>query len=177
MGPSRETRAVVNSVGGGLNVELPPPPPFAPPVDARVPPVGAGVGGVSQASQEPELVEKLGLGELPKNEYPCMNDPNPGSASIIHEAPVAHSKRSRRTPSWARSSDDGYSSDSVLRRASSDLQKMGKRIFVFIAGGATRSELRACHKLTGKLQREVVLGSTSIDDPAQFITVMIINNP
>ncbi|KAK8486318.1 hypothetical protein V6N13_139806 [Hibiscus sabdariffa] len=125
-----------------------------------------------------ELVEKLSLGELSKDDYPCMNDPSPSFhstspvVSIIHEAPVAHSMRSRRTPTWARprGSDDGYSSDSVLRHTSSDSKKRGKRIFVFIVGGATRSELRVCHKLTGKLNREVVLGSTSIDDPPQFIT-------
>ncbi|XP_022759267.1 SNARE-interacting protein KEULE-like isoform X3 [Durio zibethinus] len=124
-----------------------------------------------------ELVEKLSNGELSKDDYPCMNDPSPtfhgtSQAASIHEAPVAHSMRSRRKPTWARprDSDDGYSSDSVLRHASSDFKKMGKRIFVFIVGGATRSELRACHKLTGKLNREVVLGSTSLDDPPQFIT-------
>uniref|UniRef100_A0A7C8YWT7 Uncharacterized protein n=1 Tax=Opuntia streptacantha TaxID=393608 RepID=A0A7C8YWT7_OPUST len=50
---------------------------------------------------------------------------------------------------------------------------MGRRIFVFIVGGATRSELQACHKLTTKLKREVILGSSSIDDPAQFIMVWI----
>ena len=33
------------------------------------------------------------------------------------------------------------------------------------------SQLRVCHKLTGKLKREVILGSSSLDDPAQFITV------
>ena len=32
-------------------------------------------------------------------------------------------------------------SDSVLRHASSDFKKMGQRIFVFIVGGATRSEV------------------------------------
>ncbi|XVE64988.1 hypothetical protein DITRI_Ditri07aG0145900 [Diplodiscus trichospermus] len=124
-----------------------------------------------------ELVEKLGKGDLSKDDYPCMNDPSPtfhgtSHAASMHEAPVAHSMRSRRTPTWARprGSDDGYSSDSILRHASSDFKKMGKRIFVFIVGGATRSELRACHKLTGKLNREIVLGSTSIDDPPQFIT-------
>lgn len=74
---------------------------------------------------------------------------------------------------------------------------MGRRVFVFIVGGATRSEvsiylyflgyyrnwefydkhisrsfqLRVCHKLTNKLKREIVLGSSSLDDPPQFITV------
>lgn len=126
-----------------------------------------------------ELVEKLNKGELPKNDYPCMNDPSPTfhgtsqSASIqANQVSTPHSMRSRRTATWARprNSDDGYSSDSILRHASSDFKKMGQRIFVFIVGGATRSELRACHKLSTKLKREVVLGSSSIDDPPQFIT-------
>ncbi|KAG8662168.1 SNARE-interacting protein KEULE isoform X2 [Manihot esculenta] len=124
-----------------------------------------------------EIVEKLSKGELSKDEYPCLNDPSAtfhgtSHAAAMHEPPAPHSMRSRRTPSWARprNSDDGYSSDSVLRHSSSDLKRMGRRIFVFIAGGATRSELRVCHKLTSKLQREVVLGSSSLDDPPQFIT-------
>ncbi|KAL0884850.1 hypothetical protein Bca101_008831 [Brassica carinata] len=128
-----------------------------------------------------ELIEKLSKGELPKEDYPCMNDPSPSfhgstshssSASSNQGQAAAQSMRSRRTPTWAkpRGSDDGYSSDSVLRHASSDFRKMGQRIFVFIVGGATRSELKVCHKLTTKLKREVILGSTSLDDPPQFIT-------
>ncbi|KAG0457510.1 hypothetical protein HPP92_022667 [Vanilla planifolia] len=126
-----------------------------------------------------ELIEKLCKGELPKNEYQCMNDPSPSfhatpsrGPAIVNNNQPAHSMRSRRTATWARprSSDDGYSSDSVLRHASSDFRKMGQRIFVFIIGGATRSELRGAHKLSSKLKREIILGSTSLDDPAQFIT-------
>ncbi|KAM7275043.1 hypothetical protein ACFE04_016909 [Oxalis oulophora] len=132
-----------------------------------------------------ELIENLNKGELPKNEYACMNQaaaaPTTNSGSVRSNAgPVApperkvpaHSKRSRRTATWAKghSSDDGTSSDSVLRRASMDFKNLGQRIFVFIIGGATRSELRACHKLTTKLRREIVLGSTSLDDPPQYIT-------
>lgn len=126
-----------------------------------------------------ELIDKLSKGELAKNDYPCMNEPSPtfhgnsNSASVrTGEPPSAHSVRSRRTATWARprNSDDGYSSDSILRHASSDFKKMGQRIFVFIVGGATRSELRVCHKLTTKLKREIILGSSSLDDPPQFIT-------
>lgn len=93
----------------------------------------------------------------------------------------------------------GFCSDSVLRHSSSDFKKMGQRIFIFIIGGATRSEvallyfcscfgvflldnilinhfvslyqLRVVHKLSSKLKREIILGSSSIDDPSQFITV------
>lgn len=101
-------------------------------------------------------------------------------------------------------------SDSVLKHAVSDHPKIsGKRIFVFIIGGMTRSEvstfmgkssrlgqimhasfralfsglksihrgldlqLRVAHKLTPQLRREVVIGSTNIGDPHQFIRVSI----
>ncbi|PNY04212.1 SNARE-interacting protein KEULE [Trifolium pratense] len=136
-----------------------------------------------------ELIEKVSKNELSKEDYPCLNDPSPSFHGTPYAGPVtpnppAHSLRSRRTPTWARprGSDDGYSrfyflsfliqviNDSVLKHTSSDFKKMGQRIFIFIVGGATRSELRVCHKLTGKLKREVILGSSSIDDPAQFIT-------
>ncbi|KAG0453350.1 hypothetical protein HPP92_026014 [Vanilla planifolia] len=78
----------------------------------------------------------------------------------------------RCVATWARPRhfDNGCSSDSLLRRPSTDLRKMGRRIFVFIIGGATRSELRVAHKLSSKFRREIILGSTSFDDPAQFIT-------
>nr|AQX44190.1 SNARE-interacting protein KEULE [Apostasia odorata] len=127
-----------------------------------------------------ELIEKLNKGELPKNDYPFMNEPAPAKLEAPNtSAPTQrgcnqgpHSMRSRRTPTWAkqRISDDGSSNDSVLRHASSDFKRMGQRIFVFMIGGATRSELRVAHKLTAKLRREVVLGSSSLDDPPQFIT-------
>jgi syntaxin-binding protein 1 len=124
-----------------------------------------------------ELIEKLNKGELSKDDYPCLNDPSQtfhgtSQTGAVNQATVANPVQSKRTHKWARprNSDDGYSSDSILRHASSDFKKMGQRIFVFIIGGATRSELRVCHKLTTKLKREVVLGSSSIDDPPQFIT-------
>ena len=65
-----------------------------------------------------ELIEKLSKNELPKEDYPCMNDPSltfhgrtqSKSAKMV-EPPPAHSMRSRRTATWAqpRNSDDGYS--------------------------------------------------------------------
>ncbi|KAJ3672528.1 hypothetical protein LUZ60_007249 [Juncus effusus] len=140
-----------------------------------------------------ELVMQISKNELSQQDYPSMNQkaggsdgtapaPVPNGSVRTHAPqptgpgraaptqPVA-SVRSRRTPSWAKpQSDDGNSGDSVLRHASSDFRRMGQRIFVFMIGGATRSELRAAHKLTMKLKREVILGSTSLDDPPQFIT-------
>ncbi|XP_073225762.1 protein transport Sec1a-like isoform X2 [Cicer arietinum] len=132
-----------------------------------------------------EVIENLSKGELPKSDYACKNEPtiptvknSTRTSTRTQTAPAPttapHSMRSRRTANWARTgtSDDGYSSDSILKNMSSDFKKMGKRIFVFIIGGATRSELRVCHKLTTKLKREVILGTTSMDDPPQHLTVI-----
>uniref|UniRef100_M8BJP4 Protein transport Sec1a n=1 Tax=Aegilops tauschii TaxID=37682 RepID=M8BJP4_AEGTA len=128
-----------------------------------------------------ELVEKLSKGELPLNEYPSLSESSSTSQGTAEGAsapkpaqnPQPMSRRSRRTPQWAkgRNSDDSQSSDSsVLRHASGDFKRLGNRIFVFMIGGATRSELRVAHKLTMKLKREIVLGSSSIDNPPQFIS-------
>ncbi|WZZ84215.1 hypothetical protein YC2023_104787 [Brassica napus] len=128
-----------------------------------------------------ELLEKLVKGDLSKSDYLCMNqsshkeeesESRTGSVrkssaptAVPERKATPHSMRSRRTATWA-----------LLKSASLDLKKLGQRIFVFIIGGATRSELRVCHKLTSSLRREVVLGSTSFDDPPQYITVIPNNN-
>ncbi|KAM6584667.1 hypothetical protein CsatB_011669 [Cannabis sativa] len=131
-----------------------------------------------------ELIENICKRELPKSEYSCMNEPSAttvdqGSKKVTQsssaqttQSTAPHSMRSRRTANWAKAglSDDGNSSDSTLKNASTDFKKLGQRIFIFIVGGATRSELRVCHKLTAKLRREVILGSSSIYDPPQYIT-------
>ncbi|RDX77195.1 Protein transport Sec1a, partial [Mucuna pruriens] len=130
-----------------------------------------------------ELIENLNKGELSKSDYSCKNEPSPSNTRGVpakgnqqnQTAPTTapHSMRSRRTANWGRSrtSDDGYSSDSTLKNVTTDFKKMGKRIFVFIIGGATRSELRVCHKLTTKLKREVILGTTSMDDAPQYLSL------
>ncbi|KAI4356804.1 hypothetical protein L6164_000792 [Bauhinia variegata] len=125
-----------------------------------------------------ELLESLNKGELSKSgDYSCLNEPAPAPKSgqrapTTTPSTAPHSTRSRRTANWGRSriSDDGYSSDSTLKNVFTDFKKMGRRIFVFIIGGATRSELRVCHKLTTKLRREIILGSTSMDEPPRYLT-------
>ncbi|GAU38610.1 hypothetical protein TSUD_266500, partial [Trifolium subterraneum] len=100
-----------------------------------------------------ELIQNLNKGVLPKTDYACKNEPIPApqgnstrSSKSNQTAPppttAPNSIRSRRTANWAKrgTSDDGYSSDSTLKNVTSDFKKMGKRIFVFIIGGATRSE-------------------------------------
>ncbi|KAI3495029.1 hypothetical protein L1887_37141 [Cichorium endivia] len=117
-----------------------------------------------------ELLEKIDKNEMPKDEYECINDSTPsGRPGPPSGGPGrgGGQRRSRRTAGQTKG-DDGHASEPA--NAPVDLKHLGQRIFVFIIGGATRSELRVCHKLTAKLKREVVLGSTSIDDPPNYIT-------
>lgn len=133
-----------------------------------------------------EVLEDLAKGELSKEEYPYVKEP---SVAVLHSMagdsvsvrstpansrPAQSMRTSKPTSStWAtraRPSDDGQSSDSALKHAYSDPKITGKRIFVFVVGGATRSELRAVHKLTAQFRREVVLGTTSLDEPHEFLT-------
>ncbi|ONM18555.1 SNARE-interacting protein KEULE [Zea mays] len=115
-----------------------------------------------------DLIEKLSKGELPKDEYHCMNDPSPSFRGIpgstsARTSPAhqpAQSMRSRRIGgTWARprNSDDGYSRYVQPRCVK------GYLLQLFVV-------LRVAHKLSGKLKREIILGSSSLDDPPQFIT-------
>jgi len=49
-------------------------------------------------------------------------------------------------------------------------QVTGSRVIIFVAGGITHSEMRSVYELTSKFNREVILGSTAIITPDEFIT-------
>lgn len=50
-----------------------------------------------------------------------------------------------------------FSSDSVLKTANTDYKKMGQRIFVFVIGGATRSEVKFSVAILFTEQQRVVV--------------------
>ena len=45
----------------------------------------------------------------------------------------------------------------------------GRRLFVFIVGGVSYSEMRSVHRLSARLGRDVFLGGTSVETPARFL--------
>ncbi|KAG6548880.1 hypothetical protein Mapa_009643 [Marchantia paleacea] len=128
-----------------------------------------------------DLVEDLVKGELSKDEYPYVKEPvgplpttqaaNPNSPAAATK-PAVHSRRTNRpaASTWA-NKGRSYDDASVDGRSVShnlNHKPYGRRIFVFVIGGITRSELRIAHKLTAQLRREVVIGCTSVDSPQQF---------
>lgn len=88
------------------------------------------------------MLEKLSKGNLPREEYPCMNDPSPS----FHSTPVstpprttnnaphvpAQSVRSRRTGTWARprNSDDGYSRYTLPLRINKQQHIIGNKVII-----------------------------------------------
>jgi syntaxin-binding protein 1 len=44
-----------------------------------------------------------------------------------------------------------------------------KRLIVFVVGGITHSEVRIAHKLSSRLGRDIILGSTAVDNPTVYL--------
>ncbi|KAJ1555099.1 vacuolar sorting protein VPS33/slp1, partial [Nowakowskiella sp. JEL0078] len=55
---------------------------------------------------------------------------------------------------------------------SEDLLKNGPRVIIFVIGGITFSEMRACAEITKKETREVIIGSTHICNPKDFLDIL-----
>mmetsp|Transcript_7310 Transcript_7310/g.19895 ORF Transcript_7310/g.19895 Transcript_7310/m.19895 type:complete len:85 (+) Transcript_7310:122-376(+) len=65
-------------------------------------------------------------------------------------------------PSWASRGRPKKEADAML----------GPKLVVFVVGGLAYSELKCAYELTKAHQREVVMGSTSMLTPYQFITAL-----
>ncbi|KAL2915942.1 syntaxin binding protein 1 [Polyrhizophydium stewartii] len=53
-----------------------------------------------------------------------------------------------------------------------DLRRNGPRVIVFVLGGLTYSEIRSAYEVTRDAQREVLLGTTHIYNPSQFVDIL-----
>ncbi|KAJ3179292.1 vacuolar sorting protein VPS33/slp1 [Geranomyces variabilis] len=130
----------------------------------------------------------------PAPDSPRSNHPVAASSSARAASQPSHNKHglappdpqfpsSLRTtrPSWAarkRPKANSESSSSPTSASSStptpdaqagDIRKNGARIIVFALGGVTYSELRIIYAIRAAFQRDVLLGSTHIAPPAQWI--------
>lgn len=71
-----------------------------------------------------------------------------------------NSLRSRRQrPNWALNT--------------STTQAARQRVFVFVAGGVTASEIRSCYELSDKYSREIIIGSGDYTEPKQFLSSLL----
>ncbi|KAL4443933.1 hypothetical protein ABPG75_011670 [Micractinium tetrahymenae] len=119
-----------------------------------------------------EVLEDAAAGKLSTDEYPYVATPAspsgsrsslPSSADTTPKAGVGVSVRSvRTTGAWAKKGGAGGTPDKADAGRS-------RRLFVFIVGGVTYSEMRTAHRLSARLGRDVFLGGTSVVTPARFL--------
>jgi syntaxin-binding protein 1 len=59
-----------------------------------------------------------------------------------------------------------------------DLTLHKKRLIVFVIGGITRSEVRTAYEISRATGRDVIIGSTSLDTPGEFLSQLTnLNTP
>jgi syntaxin-binding protein 1 len=98
-----------------------------------------------------QMLDRLCANELDPALFPYVIPPTDAASESIH---TQGSLRSA-APRWA----------SANRRQTENRQ----RIIVFVAGGATYSEARACYEVSEKHNRDVFLATTHMVSPGKFI--------
>ena len=90
---------------------------------------------------------------------------NTDQLASIHSVVRAHSitHPSQHAPAYP---DDDHKVDGTPWGA------QARRLIVFVVGSVTHSERRAARKLSGKLNRDIILGGTSVATPAAFLQSM-----
>ncbi|GAB4816148.1 hypothetical protein N2152v2_003194 [Parachlorella kessleri] len=114
-----------------------------------------------------EVLEDAAAGKLSNDEYPYVRTPSspsggsiPSSADTTPKAGGLSARTVRTTGVWAKKATGTPTKED---------QSKGKRIFAFIIGGVTFSEMRVAHRLSSRLGREIVLGGTSVETPSKFL--------
>ncbi|KZT07255.1 Sec1-like protein [Laetiporus sulphureus 93-53] len=92
--------------------------------------------------------------------FPYVKDfPSLNAAPSLRSAPSVQPATSLRSakPSWHRP------------KAGGAREGVKQRVFVFVAGGMTYSEMREAYLLSKSLNRDIIVGSTHAVTPAQFV--------
>eukprot|EP01035_Chromulina_nebulosa_P017345 gene17345-22892_t len=97
------------------------------------------------------LTEQLITNELAVDQYPYINNTNVNNNKIA--------KSVRKVGNHSRWDNNNKN----------DIQFDGGRLFVFISGGIAYSELRSGYELMVQHKKEIILGSTDIVNPKQYI--------
>jgi syntaxin-binding protein 1 len=100
------------------------------------------------------MLEEHVRGSLPQDVFPFTKMSPDDAASMAQENAAPASLRSAK-PTWAKS-----------RLASAEPRQ---RVIVFVAGGATYSEARACYDVSNKTSRDVFLVTSHMMKPQLFL--------
>ncbi|GFR45030.1 hypothetical protein Agub_g6292 [Astrephomene gubernaculifera] len=112
-----------------------------------------------------ELLQELAAGRMSAEEYPYVRQPS-GDPEGESARAAASARTARSGLNWARRKEGAEGA------SGSGAGPTGRRLVVFIIGGATRGEMRVVHQLSSQLGRDVILGSTSVDSPNAFVDLL-----
>lgn len=106
--------------------------------------------------------------------FPATKEPPPSSRTVTETETSALKGTSLRStkPSWAkRSADRDKQKDNTTSAPieKEDLRKYGPRTIVFVVGGMDYSEMRAMYELSNTYNRDIIIGSTHIITPKNFL--------
>ncbi|KAH7116060.1 Sec1-like protein [Dendryphion nanum] len=135
----------------GLKEKRDPPPPLFPP-DTTPPPNAEEYALSRYVPGIQSMLEEHVRGTLPQDVFPYTK-PQAEDFSAQDNTPAA-SLRSAK-PTWARSKLSGV--------------EPRQRIIVFVAGGATYSEARACYEVSEKTSRDVFLVTSHMLNPNLYL--------
>jgi len=100
-----------------------------------------------------KLAEDLVLGKLPNSEFPITN-------SLLLSPKSSRSSTNLRKKFQPK----------FFSKTEKEIENKGKGKFIlFLIGGASYSEMRSIYEVASNLGKEVILGSTSIITPGEFI--------
>eukprot|EP00297_Palpitomonas_bilix_P003784 CAMPEP_0113893618 /NCGR_PEP_ID=MMETSP0780_2-20120614/16206_1 /TAXON_ID=652834 /ORGANISM="Palpitomonas bilix" /LENGTH=601 /DNA_ID=CAMNT_0000883955 /DNA_START=79 /DNA_END=1884 /DNA_ORIENTATION=- /assembly_acc=CAM_ASM_000599 len=105
-----------------------------------------------------DICQQLLENKLSRDDYPFVKEPVGGGAA---SASSGQSARSRPVGNWANKRE---------RKGESEGENLsGSRVFVFIVGGMTHSEMRVAYELQKAFKREVIIGSTEVITSGRFV--------
>ncbi|KAL1915897.1 uncharacterized protein VTP21DRAFT_6285 [Calcarisporiella thermophila] len=102
-------------------------------------------------------------GTIDKELFPYLREQGPSVMSQSVEANPTNTALRASNPGWHKKS---LPSDSV------DTFSSGPRLFLFIAGGMSYSEIRSAYEISQQHNIDVVIGSTHVWTPEEFVTCM-----
>jgi syntaxin-binding protein 1 len=118
-----------------------------------------------------DILTDLAQGRLASSNFPFLNKDEESQTSGKSTANVNLSKRQQPVSAWgAKPSSSPAATPASAPTPSTGATKFeGSRLIVFVSGGITYSEMREVHKLSKSLRRDIILGSTHILKPNEFL--------
>ncbi|KAJ6247279.1 protein rop [Anaeramoeba flamelloides] len=125
-----------------------------------------------------KILKELISGSLPKTKYPYIKSPRKesnlytrlGSSGKGGKGMSKRSKNSKRGSAMNKWSGKNKNSSKELGKKSDEtVQYSGGRVYLFIVGGITYSEMRIAYEISKLFKREVIIGSNHIFKPEEFL--------